>query len=142
MVFTESVQSPPNLSISQIFAKFRDFHLKSWPWDLVIFGTFCSVICLITPVHESSTCGHFWPECFWILFYGPLGVQSWIEISKNDNFRAQYLNCRRIWTYARSTCITWPHEGSFLANWGHILLAWSRWNPIHRFQNSILTFWK
>ena len=99
MVFTESVQSPPNLSISQIFTKFRVFHLKSWFWQKsghFWTGTFWPVICLI-PRTSFINLWSFLTRVFlnFVFYYGQLGVQSCIEIrKKNDNFR------RSIWIVA------------------------------------------
>ena len=86
MVFTESVQSPPNLSISQIFTKFRVFHLKSWFWQKsghFWSGTFWPVICLI-PRTSVINLWSFLTRVFlnFVFYYGQLGVQSCIEISK------------------------------------------------------------
>ena len=35
------------------------------------------------------------------------------------------MNCRRIWTYARSTCITWPHDhgGHFRPGWSEVIFC-------------------
>lgn len=131
---------------------FSIFHEILWFWQKSSHfwsGTFWPVICLI---HPYITHHHLWSFLTWVLLnfvliYGPLGVQSCIEISKNDNFRvavfelSQNLNLRSI--HLHHVTLSRSRSFSVLVIQGHILLAWSRWNPIHRFQNSIdLTFYK
>lgn len=91
-------KSPKSFHFFQIFTKFRDFHLKSWFWlksGHFWSGTFWPVICLI-PLTSVINLWSFLTRVFlnFVTFYGQLGVQSCIEVSKNDNFR------RSIWIVA------------------------------------------